>query len=74
MPSETEINDAVQQLTVLFQGKSREDQMTLLAALERGGAAMYRAWAEDEEDQAFKDKLLTAARREEENAEVLEAH
>jgi hypothetical protein len=70
--SDAEINDAVQQLTALFQGKSREDQMTLLAALERGGAAMYRAWAADEPDPAKRAALLEAAIREEQNAEVLE--
>ena len=43
-----------------------------VAALERGGAAMYRAWAADESDEVFREALLEAARREEENAEVLE--
>lgn len=62
-----------QTLTALFGGKSTSEQMALLAELERGGAALYRAFAQDEEDTAARDILLAAAAREEENAEVLEA-
>jgi uncharacterized protein (TIGR00369 family) len=61
-----------QMLTGLFEGKSLAEQKALLAQLERGGAALYRAMAADEQDAARRDELLLAARREEENAEVLE--
>ena len=56
----------------LFQGKSVPEQKALLAMLERGGAAVYRALAAQETDPATKDALLTAAVKEEENAETLE--
>ena len=62
-----------QTLTALFGGKSTAEQMALLAELERGGAALYRAFAQDEKDAAAREVLLAAAAREEENAEVLEA-
>lgn len=68
-----EIDAAVAQLAGLFQGRAREEQMALLAALERAGAAVYRALAADEPDAALRDELLAAAGREEENAGVLEA-
>ncbi|MBI5288104.1 MAG: PaaI family thioesterase [Chloroflexi bacterium] len=60
-------------LTALFAGKSTAEQKALLAQLERGGAAMYRALAADETDTGARDALLTAAVKEEENAETLEA-
>ena len=44
----------------------------LLAQLERGGAALYRGFAQAETDPAKREALLVAARREEENAELLE--
>lgn len=59
-------------LTSLFGGKSLAEQKALLATLERGGAAMYRAMAEQESDATAKEALLAAAKREEDNAEVLE--
>lgn len=59
-------------LARLFEGKSREDQKALLAALERSGAAVYRALAADEPDATLRDGLLAAAAREEENAVFLE--
>ncbi len=62
-----------QTMAALFGGKSTSEQMALLAELERGGAALYRAFAQDEKDAAARDVLLAAAAREEENAEVLEA-
>jgi uncharacterized protein (TIGR00369 family) len=62
----------VEQLTSLFADKTPEEQKTLLATLERGGAAVYRALAANETDAAAKDALLLAAEREEQNAEVLE--
>jgi uncharacterized protein (TIGR00369 family) len=59
-------------LASLFTGKSGAEQKALLARLERGGAAIYRALAEEEMDNARKSALLEAARKEEENAETLE--
>jgi uncharacterized protein (TIGR00369 family) len=61
-----------QTMAALFAGKPREEQMALLAQLERGGAALYRALAEEESDPAAKQSLLDAATREEDNAAVLE--
>ena len=55
----------------LFVGKSLTEQKALLAQLERGGAALYRAWAADESDAKVREALLAAAEREEENARVL---
>jgi len=69
----SEIQAAVASMGGLFQGKSREEQMALLAALERAGAAVYRALAADEQDEDLRAGLLAAAGREEQNAEVLEA-
>lgn len=56
----------------LFRGRTPEEQEALLAQLERGGAALYRAWAERTDDAAWREALLSAARREEQNAESLE--
>jgi uncharacterized protein (TIGR00369 family) len=61
-----------EQLTALFAGKSLAEQKALLANLERAGAGLYRAFAQSETDATAKEALLAAARREEENAEVLE--
>ncbi len=61
-----------QTLAALFEGKTEADQKALLAQLERGGAALYRGFAAAESDPAARDALLEAARREEENAELLE--
>jgi uncharacterized protein (TIGR00369 family) len=58
-------------LAALFVGKSVPEQQELMAALERSGAALYRAWAGDADDD-MKDALLAAAEREEENARLLE--
>ncbi len=55
----------------LFDGLSLEQRKTLLAQLERGGAAIYRAMAADEADASVRQALLAAAAREDENAEVL---
>lgn len=60
-------------LAALFAETSVAEQQALLATLERGGAALYRAWAADEVDATIKQALLTAAAREEENARWLEA-
>jgi hypothetical protein len=59
-------------LAALFAGKSIPEQKALLARLEHAGAALYRAWAAQEADEAAKAALLAAAAREEENAQVLE--
>jgi 1,4-dihydroxy-2-naphthoyl-CoA hydrolase len=56
----------------LFEGLQPAEQKALLAQLERGGAAVYRALAADEPDAAARAELLAAAEREEENAIVLE--
>ena len=63
---------AQEMLAALFAGKTVEDQKALLAQLERGGAALYRAFAESESDSVAREALLAAAAREEENAELLE--
>ena len=70
----SEIQAAVASMGALFQGKAREEQMALLAALERAGAAVYRALAADEQDAELRAGLLAAAGREEENAELLGPH
>ena len=67
-----DIDSAVQSLAKLFQGKSRDEQKALLAALERSGAAVYRALAANEPDGATRAELLACAVREEQNAEALE--
>ncbi|MCH8949041.1 MAG: hypothetical protein IIB87_01530 [Chloroflexi bacterium] len=64
--------DAAETLAGLFAGKTVAEQKSLLAQLERAGAVMYRSFAEAETDPAKKEALLAAARKEEENAEVLE--
>jgi hypothetical protein len=66
------IESAVQSMAQLFEGKSRDEQKALLAALERAGAAVYRALAANEPDAAAAKGLLTCAEREEQNAEHLE--
>ena len=66
------IESAVQSMAALFQGRSREEIMQLLAALERSGAAVYRSLADEEEDPTAREGLLLAAAREEENATLLE--
>lgn len=67
------IDSVVQTMAGLFAGRSREKQKRLLAALERAGAAVYRALAQDEADASACEALLAAALREEENASALEA-
>ena len=56
----------------LFDGLQPVEQKALLAQLERGGAAVYRALAEAETDEGVRAALLAAAEREVENAVVLE--
>jgi uncharacterized protein (TIGR00369 family) len=62
-----------QTMAGLFQGLDLAGQKALLAQLERGGAQVYRSMAADETDPLRKQALLDAARKEEENAETLEA-
>ena len=66
------IESAVQSMANLFDGRSRDEQKALLAALERAGAAVYRILAANEADAAAKAELLACAEREEQNAEHLE--
>jgi Holliday junction resolvase len=66
------VSDAVQSMAKLFEGKSREEQKELLAALERAGAAVYRALSANEPDAVAAKALLACAEREEQNAEALE--
>ncbi len=66
------ISEAVQSMAKLFEGKSRDEQKALLAALERAGAAVYRAMAANEPDATAAKELLACAEREEQNAAALE--
>ncbi len=59
-------------IAALFEGMSSDEQMALLATLERSGAALYRVLAANETDAASREALLQAAEREEENARTLE--
>jgi hypothetical protein len=68
------IEAAVQQMAKHFEGLAPHEQKALLAALERAGAAVYRALAANEKDEIYAVELLSAAEREETNAEVLEKH
>lgn len=61
-----------QTMASLFEGRSRDEQKALLAELERGGAAVYRALAEAEPDAGARAELLAAAVKEEENAVAME--
>jgi|SRR5271166_6219440 len=56
----------------LFEGMSNAQQMNLLARLERGGGAMYRAWAASELNLKAREALIAAADREDQNAKLLE--
>jgi len=68
------IETAVQQMAKLFEGLTPTEQRALLAALERAGAAVYRRLAAEESDEILAVELLSAAAREEENANLLERH
>jgi hypothetical protein len=59
-------------LREMFAARGVVEQRALLAQLERAGAGLYRAWAENEPDPAARAALLAAAEREVENALVLE--
>src|ERR1700738_185100 len=60
-----------QVMASLFEGRTRLDQMALLARLEHGGASIYRAWAGAERNVKAREALLAAAEREEANAKLL---
>jgi TRAP-type C4-dicarboxylate transport system substrate-binding protein len=68
------IEAAVQQMAKLFEGLAPHEQKALLAALERAGGAVYRALAASEKDEIMAVELLSAAAREDANAELLEKH
>jgi len=55
----------------LFTGRSVEEQMALLAQLERAGAGLYQAWAGEAVTPEARAALLQAAAREDDNAELL---
>jgi uncharacterized protein (TIGR00369 family) len=59
-------------LAALFATGEASDHQALLAKLERSGGALYRSWAENEDDPDARARLLAAADREDENAVVLE--
>lgn len=59
-------------LADLFADKPPAEQKALLAMLERSGASLYEQWAEAATDDASRRALAEAARREIQNAEVLE--
>ena len=64
--------DPLAALTAMFAQKPLDEQQRLLATLERAGAATYRSLAERTADPAVRAELEAAAKREEENALVLE--
>lgn len=55
----------------LFEKRTADEQMQLLAELEDSGALIYRSWAEQTPDVERRRELLAAAEREEVNARVL---
>lgn len=55
----------------LFEKRSAEEQMQLLAELEENGAQIYLSWAEQTPHGARRQELLAAAEREQMNARVL---
>jgi len=61
------------QLAALFRDRTPEEMRATLARLERGGAAIYEMLAKAEPDEAAREALLAAGRRELENAAALEA-
>jgi len=65
------IQEPSEVMTDLFQGRSTDEQMQLLAELERAGANLYRTLAQEETNEERTEKLLNAADRECANADVL---
>ena len=64
--------DPLAALNAMFAQKPLDEQQRLLATLERAGAATYRSLADKIADPAVRAELEAAAKREEENALVLE--
>ena len=62
-----------EQLAAWFAARSQADQQALMAALERSGGQLYRAWAETTDDESLRTRLLEAAEKEEQNAVLLES-
>jgi hypothetical protein len=60
-----------QVMASLFAGLARHEQMALLGRLESTGAGLYRTWAAQEHNVKAREALLKAAKREEENGELL---
>lgn len=60
-----------QMFAAAFEGKSEIETKRLLARLEQGGAAIYRAFAASERNTSAREALLAAADREEQNAGLL---
>ena len=60
-------------MAALFAGRDAAAQRAVLARLERGGAALYRALAAEEADPTRRRALEEAAAREDANAALLEA-
>jgi uncharacterized protein (TIGR00369 family) len=71
-PAQEAPRDPEAVMAQLFAGRDAAGQRELLAKLERGGAALYRAMAEAERDPTRREALLQAADREEANARLLE--
>jgi uncharacterized protein (TIGR00369 family) len=65
------IQEPAEIMASLFEGKTTEQQMLLLAELERTGASVYRSMAEVHPDLSAQEHLLESATREETNADVL---
>jgi uncharacterized protein (TIGR00369 family) len=61
-----------ERMAELFTGKAPEGQQLLLARLERQGAQIYRALADSAANEEQREALELAARRELDNAELLE--
>ena len=55
----------------LFEKRSTEEQMQLLAEFEESGAQLYRSWADQTPDDGRRQQLLAAAEREQVNARTL---
>jgi hypothetical protein len=58
-------------LASLFEGLSHLDQMALLSRLEFSGGSIYRRWAASERNTKAREALLSAAQREDDNANLL---
>lgn len=70
--SQSQPADPARALAALFPGKSPEDQMRILARLERAGAQIYQSLIAAAHDQEARNELRRAAEREDANARALE--